>query len=140
MSGTKSKAQNELLGPAARVAASAEDTKETNAILLFPVHLEFLAVQVLFHGVGVPHLKVKFSTPDGGELASGLLTDEQGNVALPRRVPAGVYVCELEHQEKAHVCTVTSPREGFVIVLPVGRLYTDVRERLEFVRAPRAVK
>jgi hypothetical protein len=135
MPGLKSQSQTKLVGPAARVAPSAEDTQETNTILLFPVHLEFLSVQVLFHGVGVPELKVKLSSLDGSEVAGGLLTDEKGKATLPRRVPAGVYVCELEQQERAQVCTVTSPADGFVVVLPVGRPYADVRERVEFARA-----
>ncbi len=119
-------------GTPARVAASAEDTRETSTLVLFPAHLEYLAVQGAFHGVGVPGLKVRFATADGTEIAAELITDVAGRARAPRRVPAGTYVCEVEHQPATTVCTVCSLRQGFVLVVPIGRPYSDFEERLEF--------
>jgi hypothetical protein len=132
-SGARTRADSKpTRGAPAKVAASADDTRETSTLMLFPAHLEYLVVQVAFHGVGVPGLKVRFATTDGTEIAAGLTTDTLGRARAPRRVPAGTYVCEVERQPAATVCTVASLRQGFVLVLPIGRPYSDLEQRLEF--------
>lgn len=122
-----------IVGAPVLVAPATNDTNEANTIVLFPLNLEFLSIQVLFHGIGVPELKVRFSTADGEELASDLTTDAKGLVRLKRRVPAGNYLCELEEQEPVNVSTARSPERTFPVILPVSRPYTDLRECVEFV-------
>jgi hypothetical protein len=124
--------------PAAHVASSGADTKETSTVVLFPVHLEFLSVQVTFHRVPVADLKVRFTTLDGTEVEADPKTSELGIARAPRRVPAGSYVIELAHQPSMQVSTVPSPELSAPLVLPVRRPYEDLCERAEFgIGAPR---
>jgi hypothetical protein len=118
-----------FVGPPALVAHVEGDA--ANTIALYPVHLEYLRVRVLFHRVPVPGLEVTFRTVDGAEVRTKLITDEHGIAMADRLVPPGSYVCELPHQEPALVSTVSDAGSAFPVVLPVGRPYADLRERLE---------
>lgn len=122
-------------GPDAYISALSRDSSEVHRLVLFPVHREYLSVQVLFHAVPVPDLKVQFCASDGAKLEGELRTDETGRAALPKKVPAGNYVCNIEQQEPALISTVMSPSDPYVVVLPVGRPYADLLERVEFTRA-----
>jgi len=125
-----------VLGTAACVALVSEDGDDANALVLFPLALEYLTVRVQFHRVAVPDLKVRFVCLDGTEVESNLATDEDGVARTSRRVPAGTYVCELERQAPAHVSTVPTHTQAFPVVLPVGRPYSALRKRAEFVVTP----
>ena len=105
----------------------------TNSIVLFPAHLEFLHVQVQFHRTGVPGLKVRFYASDGAAVEDELISDLHGFVRAARRIPAGTYVCQVEHQPSTKVSTVLDPGTAYPVVLPVGRPYCDINERPEFV-------
>ena len=129
---TASEAERTFIGPPVLAAPSAEDTSESNAVVLFPLPLEFLCVRVTFHRVAAAGLEVRFVTLDGAEVEGGLKTDLQGRVMATRRVTLGAYVCEIERQVSARVYTVPSLDRGFPVTLPVGRFYKDLHEREEF--------
>jgi hypothetical protein len=123
-----------LAMPPALIAPVSFDSSEANTIVLFPVHLEFLAVRVVFHRTPVAELSVRLTASDGTEVAASLKTDEQGVARLLRRVPAGTYVCEVERQAPFRISTVPTPADAFPVVLPVGRPYFDMHEGAEFER------
>jgi hypothetical protein len=128
--GTAESESLRFVGPPACVAPV--EGEEANTIALIPPHLEYLRVQILFHGVPVPELKVKLKTHDGVEVPSTGKSDAWGVVKASRLVPPGRYMCEIEHQDPAEVSSVASLSKAYPVVLPVGRPYADLRERSEF--------
>jgi len=99
--------------------------------------MAYLAVRVQFHKDAVVGVEVKFSkaTPEGkpgDSLGPSKKTDNDGVARLDRLVPAGTYVCELEHQPPALVSTVLDEDKPYPLILPVGRPYVDVDEEIEW--------
>jgi len=121
-------------GLVARVPSS--DKKKISAVLV-PRAMGHLCVQLTFHKEPVKGLEVKFSKagPDGkpgAKLGDPVTSTEQGIARIDRLVPAGRYVCEIEHQDPALVSTVMDVNKPFVVPLPVGRPYVDAGEAHEF--------
>jgi len=92
---------------------------------LVPRAMGFLAVSVHFDGRRVGGLETKFfrSNDDGSkgaQLGETLVTDDRGVARLPRLVPIGHYICELEHQAPAPVTTVHALKAAVALVLPIG--------------------
>ena len=121
-------------GRPALVTLSTPGFDQTNSLVLFPAHLEFLYVHVQFHRRSVPDLPVRFFSRDGAQVGPDVTTDKYGYARVARRVPAGSYVCEIERQPKTLVSSVLDPNTVYPVVLPVGRPYSDINERAEFVR------
>lgn len=118
--------------PPAVVARVPRPAGSTLGAVLVARDCGYLAVCVLFHGVPQPGLEVAFREvadgKPGAALGTLVETDGAGIARLPRVVPAGLYLCEIERQEPALVATVTALDAPFIVVLPVGRPYHDVGE------------
>jgi hypothetical protein len=122
-------------GFVARVPSS--DPDKISGVLV-PRHMGHLIVQLTFHKDPVAGLAVKFfkAKPDGkpGKQLGDedIVTTAQGIARIDRLVPAGGYVCEIEHQEPTLVTTTMDPQKPFIVPLPVGRPYVDLEEAPEF--------
>jgi hypothetical protein len=94
--------------------------------VLVPRPMGFLAVRLLMDGYRVIGVPVSFFCCEGdGEkgdaIGDPIRSDDQGVARLPRLVPTGTYLCEIEGQEtSAIVTTVNRLEEAALLPLPLG--------------------
>lgn len=130
-------ALNSPYPPAAVARVPAPDGGGAVSGLLVPRHMGYLHVRVLFHGQPQVGLEVAFfergdDGAKGAAIGEKTTTGDDGVASVPRLVPAGLYVCEIEDQPPAEVPTVVSVDRAAPVVLPVGRPSVDAFEANEF--------
>jgi len=104
--------------------------------VLMPRSMGFLAVQLLFEGLPAVARQVQFfecsdnagddGPSKGDALGDAMPSDDQGVARLPRLVPAGHYVCEIDGQEEALVPTVNRLSAAHPVYLPIDAEVVDM--------------
>ena len=93
--------------------------------VLIPRSMEFLAVRLLLDGYPLIGRNVAFyeCTDDeekGDALGAPVLSDKDGIARLPRVVPVGHYLCEVERHDATVVTTVSRLDDAAPVLLPIG--------------------
>jgi hypothetical protein len=93
--------------------------------VLVPRSMAFLAVQLLLDSYPLVGRSVAFfqCTEDeekGDALGDPVLSDNDGIARLPRVVPTGHYLCEVEGHDHTVVTTVSLLSEAIPVLLPIG--------------------
>jgi hypothetical protein len=93
--------------------------------VLIPRSMEFLAVRLLLDGYPLIGRNVAFfeCTDDeekGDALGEPVLSDRDGIARLPRVVPVGHYLCEVDRHDPTVVTTVSRLDEAAPVLLPIG--------------------
>ncbi len=109
----------------AAVARTPHPAAKHVSATLVPRAMGFLAVAVHFRRPAGAGLETKFFRANddgtkGDQLGETLTTDQRGVARLPRLVPIGHYICELENQAPAPVTTVHALAAALSLVLPIG--------------------
>jgi hypothetical protein len=105
--------------------------------VLVPRSMGFLAVQLLLDGYPLVGRSVAFfeCTDDeekGDALGDPVLSGDDGIVRLPRVVPTGHYLCEVEGHDHTVVTTVSLLSESAPVLLPVGTEAIDHFDGIAF--------
>jgi hypothetical protein len=118
---------------------SADDSDQLSAVL-GENFKAFVSVQIKFLDVPVAGLKLTIENADGvvqvpeqawatqmkwNANSPNMTTDDQGRCTLGKLVPIGNYICKIEHQPDAPITTVEDVGRPFILVLPIGRPYSD---------------
>jgi hypothetical protein len=93
--------------------------------VLVPRPMGFLAVKLLVDGHPLVGRAVGFFECDddenkGAAIGQPITSDDDGVARLPRLVPVGTYLCEVEDQLATIVTTVNKLRAAYPLFLPIG--------------------
>ena len=86
----------------------------------------WLWVRVLYQGIPLAGMSVRFYTPTASQIGEEQVTDADGNAYLEEAVEMGYYGCLIEGQQRAIVSPVGNTDQPFVLTLPIGEPPADV--------------